>query len=78
MMSAVHQWGIEAHEQILQPISTNKGNKEDVESESERQEDRYRHHLQHLPTSETRLQQQGSRTPRRSTTQEADLERMVG
>ena len=55
MMAAVHQWGVEAHEQILQPISPNEGNEEDVESESHR----YRHHLQHLPTSETRQQQQG-------------------
>jgi len=61
MMAAVHQWGVEAHEQILQPISPNEGNEEDVESESQRQEDRYRHHLQHLPASETRQQQQGER-----------------
>jgi len=56
MMAAVHQWGVEAHEQILQPISPNEGNEEDVESESQRQEDCYRHHLQHLPASETRQQ----------------------
>lgn len=61
MTAAAHQWGVEAHKQILQPIAPNEWHEDDVEGEAQRQEDHYRHHLQHLLTSEIGQQQQGDR-----------------